>query len=62
VFIPRNHQVQAVIDAAQDDGDFAPFSAWLARLYSPFEFDPADARYALPAKPEEAVERTFCGT
>jgi uncharacterized protein YdiU (UPF0061 family) len=62
VFIPRNHQVQAVIEAAQEREDFEPFRALLARLQQPFEYDPADAHYALPAKPEEAVRQTFCGT
>lgn len=62
VFIPRNHQVQASIVAAVDDADFGPFQALLERLYRPFGFEPQDSRYALPARAEEAVQQTFCGT
>jgi serine/tyrosine/threonine adenylyltransferase len=61
-FIPRNHRIQRVIDAAIEAGDFAPFaelSAVLARPYQPLAgFEP----YAAPPQPAERVLRTFCGT
>lgn len=62
VYIPRNHQVQAAITAAVDTADFEPFLALLERLYRPFGFEPEDSHYALPARAEEAVQQTFCGT
>jgi uncharacterized protein YdiU (UPF0061 family) len=62
VFIARNHLVQEAITAAIDESDFQPFQQLLERLYQPFDFDPGAARYALPARPEEAVRQTFCGT
>jgi len=61
VFIPRNHLVQGTITAAED-GDFGPFHRLLDRLARPALYDPADRDLALPATPQEAVLRTFCGT
>jgi serine/tyrosine/threonine adenylyltransferase len=61
-FIPRNHRVEAVIRAAVDEGDFAPFHELVAVLANPFEEQPAFARYADPPAEEERVLQTFCGT
>jgi uncharacterized protein YdiU (UPF0061 family) len=61
-FIPRNHQVEAAIDAAVTRSDFAPFYRLVERLARPFVFDPDDAPYALPPRPDQVVARTFCGT
>ncbi|MCB1845400.1 MAG: YdiU family protein, partial [Halioglobus sp.] len=60
--IPRNHQVEAVIEAAQRRGDFEPFHRLLSVLDSPHRYRSADRHYAEPPKPEEIVTRTFCGT
>ena len=62
VYIPRNHGVQAVISAAVERGDYAPFEELLAVLARPFEPRPEFADYALPPQPEERVLETFCGT
>ena len=62
VYIPRNHQVEACIRAAEDDNDFRVFHALVERLASPFRYDPADQAYALPPRPEQVVRQTFCGT
>jgi uncharacterized protein YdiU (UPF0061 family) len=61
-YIPRNHRVEAVIRAAVDRGDFAPFEEMLAVLSQPFEEQPGMERYAEPPRPEERVTQTFCGT
>ena len=61
LFIPRNHLVQAVIKAGEG-GDFAPFEKLLGVLANPFQAQPGNEAYALPAKPEEYVHQTFCGT
>lgn len=61
-FIPRNHRVQEAIAAASEDGDFQPFSALHAALATPYQYDPALARYATPPRPEQEVRQTFCGT
>jgi uncharacterized protein YdiU (UPF0061 family) len=62
MFIPRNHRVEAVIEAAVEREDFAPFAELLAVLRQPFAEQPAFAAYALPPMPEERVCQTFCGT
>jgi uncharacterized protein YdiU (UPF0061 family) len=61
-FIPRNHRVEAVIDAAVNRDDFAPFEELLAVLSNPYQDQPAFAAYADPPKPEQRVLQTFCGT
>jgi serine/tyrosine/threonine adenylyltransferase len=61
-FIPRNHRVEAVIQAAVQRDDFAPFAELLTVLSKPFENQPAFAHYADPPEPHERVLRTFCGT
>lgn len=62
VYIPRNHQVEAVIRAAEDCNDFAPFYALLEVLNNPFEYQSGKDSYMLPPVPEEVVHKTFCGT
>ena len=62
VLIPRNHQVQAVIDAAVRRDDFEPFHALLAAVTHPFESRPEWERFTAPAAPAERVTQTFCGT
>ena len=61
-YIPRNHRVEAVIRAAEDDDDFAPFEELLEVLSRPFDDRPEFARYADPPEPHERVLQTFCGT
>jgi len=61
-YIPRNHRVEAVIRAAVDEDDFAPFHELVAVLSRPFDAQPAFARYADPPAAHERVLQTFCGT
>jgi uncharacterized protein YdiU (UPF0061 family) len=61
-FIPRNHLVQEVIDAAVEQGDFTAFHALIAVLSHPFDYAPEHARHAKPPRPEQVVHQTFCGT
>jgi len=61
-FIPRNHRVEAVIEAAVERQDFAPFDELLAVLSKPYEDQPEFALYAEPPEPHERVVQTFCGT
>jgi uncharacterized protein YdiU (UPF0061 family) len=61
-FIPRNHRIEAVIEAAVSRDDFAPFEELLAVLSKPYDDQPALAEYAKPPEPEQRVLRTFCGT
>ena len=61
-FIPRNHRIEAVITAAVEREDFAPFEELLAVLSNPYEDQPAFVDYASPPEPHERVQQTFCGT
>ena len=61
-FIPRNHRVEAVIQAAVNSDDFAPFEGLLAVLSKPYQDQPEYAGYAEPPEPHQRVLRTFCGT
>jgi uncharacterized protein YdiU (UPF0061 family) len=62
LFMPRNHLVEAVIQAAVGREDFGPFEELLAVVTRPYEDRPYLERYATPARPEECVRATFCGT
>ncbi|KWV55574.1 hypothetical protein AS156_05505 [Bradyrhizobium macuxiense] len=61
-FIPRNHRIEAVIQAAVNNDDYAPFEELLTVLAKPFEDQPEYAAYAEPPLPEQLVTQTFCGT
>jgi protein adenylyltransferase len=61
-FIPRNHRIEAVIQAAVASDDYAPFEELLAVLAKPYEEQPAFADYANPPEPHQRVLQTFCGT
>ncbi len=61
-FIPRNHLVEAALDAAAGRQDFQLFEELLVVLSRPFEDRVEWARYATPARAEECVLQTFCGT
>jgi serine/tyrosine/threonine adenylyltransferase len=61
-FIPRNHRVEAVIQAAVASDDYARFEELLTVLSKPYDDQPAFAAYADPPQPHERVSQTFCGT
>ncbi|MBV9560453.1 MAG: hypothetical protein JOY90_08335, partial [Bradyrhizobium sp.] len=60
-FIPRNHRIEAVIQAAIND-DTTAFEELNLVLATPYEDRPAFAAYAEPPRPEQRVLQTFCGT
>ncbi|MBP1805489.1 protein adenylyltransferase SelO [Rubellimicrobium aerolatum] len=59
--IPRNHRVEAMIEAAVA-GDLAPLEELRAALADPFDPDPRFDHLRAPPQEEEKVLRTFCGT
>jgi len=61
-YIPRNHQVEAIIRAAVDLEDFQPFEDLLDATTHPYEELPGLERYTTPATHAEQVRATFCGT
>ena len=62
LFIPRNHLVEAALDAANLRQDFQPFEDLLAVISRPYDERPELERFSAPARPEERVLQTFCGT
>lgn len=61
-FIPRNHQVEAVLEAASTHGDFTPFHKLLNILEHPYDDQPGRDAFEQPPAPGERVLRTYCGT
>ena len=61
-YIPRNHRVEAAIEAAEERSDFAPFEELLEVLAKPFEERTQFAAYAEAPPPSDLPYRTFCGT
>lgn len=61
VVIPRNHRVQAALDAAEA-GDYDPFHALLDVVQRPTDPDLETSMYVQPPAPSERVLQTFCGT
>lgn len=60
--IPRNHRVEAALNVAVQQADFAPLETLLAVLSTPFTVKPEYADYSNPPEPSERVYQTFCGT
>jgi uncharacterized protein YdiU (UPF0061 family) len=60
-FIPRNHRVEAALNAAFE-ADFKPFLQLLGILQRPYDDQPEAAEYGQPPQPSERVLETFCGT
>lgn len=61
-YIPRNHQIEAAIRAAEDHNDFSVFHALHEVLQNPYAQQTGKEHYQHPPKPEERVTQTFCGT
>ena len=60
-FIPRNHRVEAALQAATS-GDLQPFRELLEVLQHPYDRRPELTDYTLPPSPTEPKYKTFCGT
>ena len=61
IVIPRNHQVEASIQAALQ-GNFEPFHSLIDVVTTPFDPSLENSSYAEPPTEDEVVQRTFCGT
>lgn len=62
VYIPRNHQIEAAIRAAEDHNDFSLFQELHEVLQKPFETQADKEKFMLAPMPDEIVHQTFCGT
>lgn len=61
-FIPRNHRIEASIQAAVLRNDFEPFETLVRVLERPYEEQPELAYLSEPPQLDERVQNTFCGT
>lgn len=61
VYIPRNHKIAHVIRATES-GDKAPFLELMQVLKAPYSRREEFKAYESPPRPEEEVQKTFCGT
>ncbi len=61
-FIPRNHQVEKALFAAEEQSDFSKLHKLLEVLSEPYVDKPEYKEFQKPPKPEERVYQTFCGT
>ena len=61
-FIPRNHRIEAAIQAAIRHDDYAPFNELVQVLARPYDDQPDVISLTLPPEPDERVLQTFCGT
>jgi uncharacterized protein YdiU (UPF0061 family) len=62
VYIPRNHNVEAALEAAWREGDYGPFRRLLGALERPFERRPGLEDLESPAPDGFGPYVTFCGT
>ena len=60
--IPRNHRVEAALEAAVQHGDYSVMASLLGALACPYAYSPGQADYAAPPAPSAGRYRTFCGT
>jgi uncharacterized protein YdiU (UPF0061 family) len=60
--IPRNHRIEAVIAAAVEHDDYAPFEGLSQVLSRPYAEQASLSAFANPPQPHERVLQTFCGT
>ncbi|WP_437766007.1 YdiU family protein [Sorangium sp. So ce764] len=61
-FIPRNHRIEALIQAAVLRDDFEPFETLVRVLERPYDDQPESAQFGEPPQLDERVQYTFCGT
>jgi serine/tyrosine/threonine adenylyltransferase len=60
--IPRNHRVEAALEAAVQQGDYSVMEKLLDVLSSPYAHTPEQAEYCTLPAPSTRPYRTFCGT
>ncbi|MBC8016617.1 MAG: YdiU family protein [Sporomusaceae bacterium] len=60
--IPRNHQIEAALEAAVKQGDYSVMERLLAVLSTPYAHSPEQAEYSALPDLSTRPYRTFCGT
>lgn len=62
LYIPRNHIVEAALDAAVEDNNFKPFYDLIDCLSKPYQQHPQHDYFSAPPMADQIVRATFCGT
>lgn len=62
VIIPRNHRVEAALEAAVKQGDYSLMNKLLEVLSNPYTYSSEQACYCTPPEKSNRPYRTFCGT
>lgn len=60
--IPRNHRVEAALEAAVEQGDYSVMEQLLDVLANPFTHTTEQVEYTAPPAPSNCRYKTFCGT
>ncbi len=60
--IPRNHQVEAALEAAVESHNYSLLKRLLSILADPYAHSSEQEAYAAPPKPSEIPYKTYCGT
>lgn len=60
--IPRNHQVEAALEAAETKGDYSVMERLLDMLSNPYAHSKEQEEYAKPAGASATPYQTYCGT
>lgn len=60
--IPRNHRVEAALEAAVNQGDCSMIEKFLQVLANPYAHSSEQAEYAVLPEQSNRTYRTFCGT
>ena len=60
--IPRNHRVEAALEAAVEKGDYSVMEKLLTVLSNPYAYNPEQDEYSALPDPSCGPYRTFCGT
>jgi serine/tyrosine/threonine adenylyltransferase len=60
--IPRNHRVEAALEAAVKKGDYSVMERLLGVLSSPYAHSPEQVEYSSLPEASSCSYRTFCGT
>ncbi|AFA50126.1 protein adenylyltransferase SelO [Acetobacterium woodii] len=62
VVIPRNHQVESVLQAANDHDDFKPLQRLLEVLQAPYDYHLLNQEYMRVPELSNSPYKTYCGT
>lgn len=62
VVIPRNHQVEKALQAANEQDDFTPLQRLLAVLQAPYDYHSLNQEFMTPPEPSNHPYKTYCGT